>query len=246
MPKRPVFLASDVHLGAAPPEHEASFMDWLAATPDRASSVILNGDLFDFWFEYVWGTTSGHDRVLQVLKDVVSSGTPVTLLGGNHDWWGGRFLREEIGVEFLQDPVVRDVAGYRTFVGHGDGLGPGDRSYHLLKWMIRSPLTRIPFALLPPRVGDGIARRVSSTTERWVAPTEQDRLSARILSNWAAAKLEADRDLDLVILGHTHAPEVREVGDGRWYVNLGDWVHHRTYVVIEEGAPPRLMDAGTD
>lgn len=241
MSKRPVFLASDVHLGAAPPEHEEAFLDWLAATPERASAVILNGDLFDFWFEYLWGTTAGHDRALQVLKEVVSSGIPVTLLGGNHDWWGGRVLRDEVGVDFLQDPVVRDLAGYRAFVGHGDGLGPGDEGYHFLKWVLRGRPTRLAYSLLPPRLGDRIAQGVSSTGDRWGGPTDHDRHRADVLSEWAVSKLEAEPGLDLVVLGHTHVPEIREVGAGRWYVNLGDWVHHRTYVELGEGAPPRLV-----
>jgi UDP-2,3-diacylglucosamine hydrolase len=163
MSHRPVFVASDVHLGAAPPEYEEAFLRWLAATADEASRVILNGDLFDFWFEYRRGHTAGHERVLRVLRDLVDAGLPVTLLGGNHDWWGGRVLRDEVGVEFLHDPVVRDVAGYRAFIGHGDGLGPGDRGYHVLKWILRGRLTRSAFSLLPPSVGDHIAKGVSST-----------------------------------------------------------------------------------
>lgn len=245
MTTRPVYLASDVHLGAAPPEHEEAFLDWLGVTPERASSVILNGDIFDFWFEYVWGTTAGHGRVLDVLREVVDSGMPVTLLGGNHDWWGGRFLREEIGVEFLQEPVVRDLSGYRAFVGHGDGLGPGDLGYHVMKWVLRGWPTRFAFSLLPPAVGDWIAGRVSSTTERWVGATPDDKRRARILSDWAAAKLESEPELSLVVLGHTHVPEVREVGPGRWYVNLGEWVHNPTYVEIAPGEPPRLVNVPT-
>jgi UDP-2,3-diacylglucosamine hydrolase len=242
MPDRPVFVASDVHLGAAPPELEEAFLTWLASTADEACHVVLNGDLFDFWFEYRWGTTAGHDRALQVMREVVAAGVPVTLLGGNHDWWGGRFLREEVGVEFLQDPVVRDLAGFRAFVGHGDGLGPGDLGYHLLKRVLRNRLTRFAFSLLPPSLGDRIAERVSSTSDRWGGPTEHDRIRAGALSDWAAEKLSTEPALDLAILGHTHVPELREVGSGRWYVNLGDWVRHCTYLVLEPGVSPRLVE----
>ena len=54
--------------------------------------------------------------------------------------------------------------------------------------------------------------------------------------------LDADPELELVILGHTHVPRFREVASGQWYVNTGDWVAHRTYLVLEEGEAPRLMD----
>lgn len=237
----PVYLASDVHLGAAPPEHEEAFLQWLASLPGRAGSVVLNGDIFDFWFEYARGVTRGHDRALEVLRSVVDAGVAVTLLGGNHDWWGGRFLREEVGIEFLQEPTTRVLAGRTAFVAHGDGVGPGDRGYHLLRWILRGRLTRFAYRRLPPAVGDAVARRVSSTRDRWSGPTEGDRASAAALGDWAASLLSRRRELDLVVLGHTHVPALREVEPGRWYLNLGDWVYHRSWAVLEEGQPPRLI-----
>jgi UDP-2,3-diacylglucosamine hydrolase len=242
MATKPVLVASDAHLGSAPPEREAAFLTWLAGTPDRASSVILNGDLFDFWFEYRWGTTRGYDRVLAILRDLVAAGVPVTLVGGNHDWWGGRFLREEVGVEFLQDPVVRTYAGWKTLLAHGDGLRAGDLGYRVLKLVLRGHLTRFAFGLLPPVVGDRIARGVSQTKHRWDGPTEEDRAKARGLEDWAVARLRDQPELDLVILSHTHIPLLREVAPGRWYLNPGDWVHHATYAVLEEGVAPRIVN----
>jgi UDP-2,3-diacylglucosamine pyrophosphatase LpxH len=63
-----------------------------------------------------------------------------------------------------------------------------------------------------------------------------------VLSDWAVEKLEAEPELDLVILGHTHKPEVREVGGRRWYANAGDWVRHCTYLVLEPGQRPRIVE----
>ena len=244
MSNLPVLVASDVHYGGSPLENEAAFLEWLAAAPGSASQVVLNGDLFDFWFEYRWGIPSGYERVLGLLKDLVESGLPVTLMGGNHDWWGGRYLREEIGVEFLQDPVVRDYAGFRTFLAHGDGLGKGDLGYRALKLVLRGRVTRFAFGLLPPRLGTRIADRVSRTEDRWEGPTEEEKGRSQALEEWAVAKLAAEPELDLVVLGHTHLPMLREVAAGRWYVNAGDWVHSRTYLVLEEDAPPRLLSWG--
>jgi UDP-2,3-diacylglucosamine hydrolase len=245
MSSKPVLVASDAHLGAVPEEQEKAFLTWLASTPDFASHVILNGDVFDFWFEYRTGITRGYDRVLAVLRDVVQAGLPVTLMGGNHDWWGGRYLREEIGVEFFQDPVVRQYAGLTTFLAHGDGLGKGDLGYRALKLVLRGRMTRFAFGLLPPAVGDNVAGHVSQTEQRWGAPTEDEQSRSLVLEEWAVAKLEAEPELDLVILGHTHVPRVREVAPGRWYVNAGDWVYHATYAVLEEGQAPRIVSWGS-
>ncbi len=239
---KPVLIASDVHLGAVSPEQERAFLAWLRWAPERASRLILNGDLFDFWFEYRRGIPRGYDEVLSILAELVQGGLPVTLMGGNHDWWGGAYLREHIGLELLHDPVVREIAGLRTFLAHGDGLGKGDLGYRLLRLVLRGRLTRWAFRQLPPHVGDRVAGRVSQTDVRWGAPTDDDKQRSLALEAWAIRKLHEEPDLDLIVLGHTHIPRLRAVAPDRWYVNAGDWVYHRTYVELNEGAPPRLVE----
>ena len=239
-PTKPVLVASDIHLGAAPAHQERAFMNWLGHAGEAASWIILNGDLFDFWFEYRWGTTRGYDEVLRTLRDIVDSGVPVTLMGGNHDWWGGSYLREEIGLEFLQEPITRDVAGHRTFLAHGDGLGRGELGYHVLRSVLRGRPTRWAFGMLPPAVGDGIARIVSATEGRGL-PQGRELERAAALEEWAMTKLLSEPELTLVILGHTHLPVVREVEPGRWYANPGDWVFHRSYLTLERACEPRLV-----
>lgn len=239
---KPVYLASDAHLGASPPAHRRAFIDWLGHAGASAGEIILNGDLFDFWFEYRWGITRGHDEVLAVLKEVVDAGVPVTLVGGNHDWWGGSYLRDEIGLEFLPQPRRRDVAGWHAFLAHGDGLGVGDHGYRILKRVLRSPVTRFAFGLLPVGVGDRIADGVSNTEDRWDQWGDAQEARSAALEAWAVEKLEAEPELDLVLLGHTHLPMIREVQPDRWYVNSGDWVFHQSYVVLQEGEAPRLLD----
>ena len=239
---KPVLIASDAHLGAAPPEQERAFLRWLERAGSAASHLVLNGDLFDFWFEYRWGTTRGHDGVLGLLKEIVAGGVPVTLVGGNHDWWGGPCLREEIGVELVHEPQVRELAGKRTFLAHGDGLGQGDVGYRVLKGVLRGRPTRWAFGMLPPAVGDGVARGVSRTGRKWDEWGPHQEARSRALAEWAEQRLLADPELDLVVLGHTHRPLLREVRPGRWYVNTGDWVVHRSYVVLERGQGPRLLE----
>jgi UDP-2,3-diacylglucosamine hydrolase len=237
-----VLVASDVHLGATHPDQERAFMAWLDHAAESASWIIVNGDLFDFWFEYLWGVPRGYGAVLDRLRAITGSGLPVTLMGGNHDWWGGRYLRDEIGLEFLQEPIVREIAGRRTFLAHGDGLGSGDLGYRALKCVLRSRVTRLGFSLLPIPVGDRLAGRVSHTQDRWNQWGERQQERSGALEAWAHAKLAADRELDLVLLGHTHLPIAREVERDRWYVNSGDWVYHRSYVTLETGRDPRIVE----
>ena len=239
-----IFLASDIHLGVAPPETERAFRGWLDFCGPRASKVVINGDLFDFWFEYGSVIPRGHTRVLGALAALVDSGVPVLLMGGNHDWWGGTFLTEELGVEFLHEPTVLNLQGFRTLLAHGDGLGSGDLGYRLLRLILRGSVTRFAFRWLHPDLGAWIARRVSKTGIHGKGPSQKQIARSAFLEEWAVRKLAEDQDLDLVVLGHTHVPMVKEVAPGRWYLNAGDWILNRSYGVLTEGEAPRLMDFG--
>lgn len=237
-----MLVASDAHLGAAPAEQERAFLAWLEHAGSRASWIILNGDLFDFWFEYRSGTTRGYDGVLAALRRIVDAGVSVTLMGGNHDWWGGPYLREQVGVEFLQEPVVRDIAGRRTLLAHGDGLGRGDVGYRLLKAVLRGRPTRWAFGRLPPAVGDRMAKGVSRTGHKWDVYTEGHLARSAALERWAVDRLRTEPELELVVLGHTHVPLLERVGSTQWYANTGDWVVHRSYLKLEPGCDPLLVD----
>jgi UDP-2,3-diacylglucosamine hydrolase len=239
---KPVLLASDVHLGPIRSDRERDFLAWLECAASNASRIVLNGDLFDFWFEYRRGPTRGYDDVLASLRRIVEQGVPVTLMGGNHDWWGGAYLRDEIGVEFLQDPVKRDIAGRRALLAHGDGLGKGDLGYLMLRSVLRGRATRWAFGELPPSVGDLIARAVSRTGRKWDEWGEHQQARAEALEAWAESQLQADPELELVLLGHSHQPGIVEVAEGQWYVNSGDWVRHRSYVTLEAGREPQLAE----
>jgi UDP-2,3-diacylglucosamine hydrolase len=236
-----VLVASDVHLGTISEEQEHAFASWLDQAAAAAPWIVLNGDIFDFWFEYRWGTSRGYDSTLTQLRRIVDSGVRVTLMGGNHDWWGGTHLRDEVGVEFLQDPVTMDMAGLRTFLAHGDGLGKGGLAYRALRLMFRGRWTRFAFGMLPPRLGDWVGGGVSQTENKWKPSGPAELETAKVLKEWAFAELTRRPELDLVLLGHTHVPMCERMGENGWYVNSGDWVYHRSYVILREGEDPRIV-----
>ncbi len=243
MPSKPAFLVSDVHLGAVPPGTEEAFRRWLLHVKDSGSRLIVNGDLFDFWFEYRRVVLAEHVRVLAALADLVESGVPVLLMGGNHDWWGGSFLRDRIGVEFHQQPVCIELKGRSVLLAHGDGLGAGDLGYRFLRLVLRSPLTRGVFHWIHPDVGAWLADRVSGTRRELEAdPGERSEGRSGYLEEWAREMLEEDAAIDIVATGHAHVPLVREVFPGRFHVNSGDWVVHRSYVTITDSGAPVLHE----
>lgn len=244
MSPSPVLVASDVHLGAAPPEREAAFRRWLESAAGRSRHIVINGDLFDFWFEYGSVIPRGYTRTLGLLARIVDAGVRVDYLGGNHDWWGGDFLEQEVGVHFHRDALRMELAGHRTLVAHGDGLGSGDRGYRMLRRVLRSPVSRWGFRWLHPDVGAAIARRVSRTDAHANEPGPRSHERSALLEKWARDRLLEEDDLDIVILGHTHLPRRVEIEPDRFYLNAGDWLRHETWVELHAGRAPTLEGLG--
>jgi UDP-2,3-diacylglucosamine hydrolase len=231
----PYLVVSDQHLGAVPRATEAAFRDFLAHVPGSASGLLINGDLFDFWFEYGTVILREHYRTLAALADVVEAGVPVTFMGGNHDAWAGSFLRDEVGIALLDGPTELDLAGRRTLVAHGDGVGRGDYKYRALKRFIRSPVVVGAFRTLHPDLGTRIARIASTTEHKADTGDAHSKGRAGFIQAWAEERLRADPRLELVVAGHAHVPAVVEVEPGRFYANAGDWIRHYTYLALPAG-----------
>jgi UDP-2,3-diacylglucosamine hydrolase len=237
--QKPEIVVSDIHLGAVPATTEQAFLrflDWVGA---RAGSLLIAGDLFDFWFEYGSIIPGAHFRVLAALARLTDAGIPVTMTGGNHDAWGGRFLKDDVGITFHSGPFRTTLGGRPALVAHGDGLGTGDFRYRLLKTVVRSPITIALFRALHPELGLRIAHAVSRTDHR-LESDAADEGRARFIESWARHRLESDAELGWVVCGHTHRPALIDVGQGRYYLNAGDWIRHFTFAEIVDGTPSLL------
>ncbi len=239
------FVISDVHLGGVPADSEARFLDFLGYVAERGDALVIAGDLFDFWFEYRSVVLRDHFAALRGLADVVDAGVDIRMIGGNHDAWGGGFLEEEVGLRWLEGPAVIEVGGRTTYLAHGDGLAHDDWSYRLLKKVVRSEPARRAFRSLHPDLADRIVRWLTRTPERESEEPTGELERARALSEHAVEILEARREFELVVFGHAHRPELREVDKGRHYLNPGDWIHSFSYgLVTPQGIRLEEWDAG--
>src|SRR5690606_8059988 len=117
------YIVSDIHLGAVPDATERQFVRFLERAGAEARSLLIGGDLFDFWFEYGEVIPGRHFRTLGALAQLVDAGIAVTLAGGNHDAWGGRFLREHVGVTYHTEPFRIELGGRPALGAPGAGLG---------------------------------------------------------------------------------------------------------------------------
>jgi UDP-2,3-diacylglucosamine hydrolase len=225
----PTYVISDVHLGVASRDVERALIGFLRALPGRAGALLINGDLFDFWFEWRTAIPRTGFRVLAALADAVDAGVPVTWIAGNHDCWGGPVLREDVGATYHFGAWVGALGGWRARVEHGDGLrGAADRGYRAIRPVLRHPLSRAAFRLLPADVGSRLATG-SSQASRTYRPVD-DGLELRRV---ALAALDANPALELFVLGHSHVAGITRAASGGVYANAGSWLDAPTYLRVD-------------
>jgi UDP-2,3-diacylglucosamine hydrolase len=223
----PSYVISDVHLGHASPETERLLLAFLRALPGRASSLLINGDLFEFWFEWKSVVHRSSVRVLAALMDLRDAGVPVTMLAGNHDCWGGDVLRDA-GVDFQLGPWTGELGGWRARVEHGDGLRlKEDRGYRALRMVLRNRLAIRAFGVLHPDWASRLAMGSSNASR-----TYQPRDFGRGLRAVAQSALAADPSLELLIYGHSHVSALERMPSGNVYANAGSWLDAPTFLVV--------------
>jgi UDP-2,3-diacylglucosamine hydrolase len=224
----PCYIIGDTHLGVGPRELERRLVDFLRHVPRNARSLVINGDLFDFWFEWRTVIPREHFRTLAALADVRDAGVDVFMIGGNHDCWGGDFLSREVGVRYHLGAWNGEVAGWRARIDHGDGLrAREDRGYRALRRVIRHPLAMRAFRLLHPDFGTRLARGSSKASRTYRA-----RDAGAGLRAIAFHTLEADPSLDLLVFGHSHVATLERSPRGGVYANAGSWLDAPTYLAV--------------
>lgn len=229
----PAFVISDAHLGFATSDVERRILRFLRHLDGRAGALVINGDLFEFWFEWRSVMPRVGFRVLAALADLRESGVPVVMVAGNHDCWGGEILRDDVGVDFRLDPWEGTLGGWRARVEHGDGLRDReDRGYRALRRVLRNPLAIRAFRLLHPDLGSALAHRSSHTSR-----TSQARDGGAGLRAVAADRLARPDGPELLIHGHSHVSDLRRLGAGV-YANSGSWLDAPTFLRI---TPERIQ-----
>lgn len=224
----PCYIFSDAHLGFARSDVERTLLGFLGHLRGRAGSLVINGDLFEFWFEWRTVIPRNSYRVLAALADLRDAGIPILLIAGNHDCWGGDVLRRDVGVDYQHGPWQGNVAGWSTRVEHGDGLrGAEDRRYRMVRHVLRHPLAVRVFRWVHPDVGTAIAARSSHASRTYVA-----RDGGRGLRDAAAATLIGNPGLELIVYGHSHVTALERMPSRQVYANPGSWLDAPTYLRV--------------
>jgi UDP-2,3-diacylglucosamine hydrolase len=232
-----IYFASDFHLGA--PDYESSLIrekkivSWLSHIEKDASEIFLVGDIFDFWFEYKRAIPRGFVRLQGKIAELTDKGIPVHIFTGNHDMWIFDYLPKELGVQLYREPIQREFFGKKYFIGHGDGLGPGDKGYKFLKKVFANKFCQWCFARLHPNFGIWLADKSSKTSRAKTGSSDEkyhgDENEWLFIFCQDTLKKE---HYDHFVFGHRHLPIEKSVGENSMYFNLGEWINYCTYLEV--------------
>jgi UDP-2,3-diacylglucosamine hydrolase len=221
-------VISDAHLGVASPDVERALVAFLRGLADRAGSLLINGDLFDFWFEWKSVIPRNSFRALAALADLRDAGVPIVYVAGNHDCWGDDVLTGDIGVDYHLGHWEGSVAGWNARVEHGDGLREiEDRGYRMIRPIMRNRLAIKAFRALHPNWSTRLAVGSSGASR-----TYRSRDQGRGLRSIALRELGSDPALELLIYGHSHVAALERAPTGGVFANAGSWLDAPTYLRV--------------
>jgi len=224
-----VAVISDLHLGTYGC-HARELINYLKSISPQI--LVLNGDIIDGWQFSKRYFPAAHIQVIKEIMNLLSTGTRVIYITGNHDEMLRRYSDMQLGNFQLTDKLVMEINGKMTWFFHGDVFDNTTKGSAKLiaklggygyDWLILinrfingcQKLMGRPKLSFSKKVKNGVKKAVA-----WIGNFEQ-----------TAAELAIEKKYDYVICGHIHQPQKRviETKNGRvTYLNSGDWVENLT------------------
>lgn len=232
-----VYFASDQHFGAPTPqaskEREERFIKWLDHIKQDAHTLFLMGDLFDFWHEWRYVVPKGFVRVLGKIAELKDSGIEIYFFVGNHDLWMKDYFETELHIPVFFEKQYAQINDKKFLLAHGDGLGPGDKGYKIMKKLFTNSLAQWAFRWIHPDIAMKIALYLSQKNKIISGEEDKEFLGEdkEFLILYSKQKLKTE-SINYFVYGHRHLPMVLPLDKNAYYINLGDWISYFTYGVF--------------
>lgn len=260
-----IYFLSDAHLGTRvipdPEAHQQKLVQLLEQMGQDAEEIFLLGDMFDFWYEYLferhqWSDGQGgwhlprskrrYMPFIRTIKHLTEKGIKVHYFIGNHDIWTFGDLERNTGVTVHKQPQALVRQGKQLFLAHGDGLVPQDfmtrlpkdiqkriRSFMHLRAFFHSPLPQFLYRLLPPACGDAFGYEWArrSRLKEMKHPFPYKGDDKEELVLWA----NEHKQYDLCVFGHRHVTLHLQRDTLPDVVILGDFFQQFTYAQMKDG-----------
>lgn len=238
-----IYFASDFHLGKdvrhTSSEREKHIVNWLESIQSQADTIYLVGDLFDYWYEYKTVIPRGNDLFKATLLKLRLQGITIEIFTGNHDLWMKDYFEKDLDIKVHRQPISVKHQGRSIYIGHGDGLGPGDRGYKILKRIFTSQICQWSFSRLHPNFAIWFMNACSKLSSKYNSDDKIDVAEVDLSQEWLSHYSESVNKTqvhDYYIFGHRHLPLKYQLkATESFYYNLGDWMSHYTYGVLEDG-----------
>ncbi|MBA4197982.1 MAG: UDP-2,3-diacylglucosamine hydrolase [Chitinophaga sp.] len=234
----PVYFLSDFHLGA--PDYESSLLRekkiiaFLDSIKHNASTIFIMGDMFDFWYEYKKVVPKGFVRLLGKLAELTDAGISIHFFVGNHDMWMTDYFQKELNIKVYFHPQTFQINQKKFFIGHGDGLGPGDHGYKFIKKIFRNKICQWLFGQMHPTFGLGLANYFSRKSREKTGTSDEFFMGEE--NEWLiiySKEILQKEHFDFFIFGHRHLPLDFQLNTSSRYINLGDWIRNFTYAFFD-------------
>ncbi len=233
-----IYFLSDFHLGA--PDYSSSLIrekkivSFLDSIQHDAAQIFIVGDIFDFWYEYKKVVPKGYVRLLGKLAALTDAGIPIHFFVGNHDMWMKDYFQKELNIPVYFEPKVFTFHQKKFFIGHGDGLGPGDHGYKFIKKIFRNKFCQWLFGQLHPTLGINLANYFSRKSREKTGTSDEHFLGEG--KEWLIVyckEILQQKHFDYFIFGHRHYPIDFKLNETSRYINLGDWIRNFTYATFD-------------
>jgi len=182
----------------------------------KYDQLILNGDIIEFL-----KIPTFTPLIMEIFKNVDFTKEIIYIIG-NHDVSLQGFIGETFrNVKFVKEYCFEE-GGRKFRIEHGDKYDKG-----VVHW--KTVMKLISF------FQDVLEKIFNINLSAWYTKLKFNKRKIKRL--WDM--MELNNDVDVLIVGHTHVPEVLiwidEEEKIKTYVNTGDWVTHATYVEINDG-----------
>ena len=262
-----IYFVSDAHIGSramtAPEEHQQKLVELLRSMAADATAVYLMGDIFDFWYEYIWErypSELSDDRaiprskrafapLLRQLREMTDKGIEVHFFIGNHDIWTFGGLKKMTGVIIHRKPETLTLNGRSCFLAHGDGLVPTGyiaslpanvqrkiRRFIRLRAFFHNPVAQFLFRFVPPFMGDAFGYEWArrSRVRELANPFPYKGEQHEELVLWAKEQEAQGPKTDYYIFGHRHIELDLQLASRSRVVILGDFFRQFTYAYMDD------------
>jgi len=224
--KEDTIIVSDLHLGslASSPVIFSKFLEMLLANPPKR--LILAGDIFEMWNANYQNLGPAEYRTITKVFSLAEKGTHLVYIPGNHDRAFRGFRKITMGKIKIRNEYVLHHNHHKYLVLHGDEFD-AFTSNHVVLSLILDQLyvALIKFSAFCKRF---VGWRVSLAEHKY--SKRYEKMVAKIRK--AAVYYAHSREMNGIIMGHTHWPEIVREKDELVYANCGDWLETCSYVVV--------------